>query len=154
MTSLPGSRPDSPSLRRVFGLPLRGFQRPLTWLAVHRFSVPSLPSEEFTYRSSKYHMRSLSGSNLNRESELSGAVAGRVGTAIGQANRTHQVSWDPRRDHAAGLFVYQPYLSVVQRSAKQRRARWGWRLKIQDNMRGRSEAQRNLRKPLTDAMED
>ena len=52
-------------------------------------------------------MRSLSGSNLNRESELSGAVAGRVGTAIGQANRTHQVSWDPRQDHAAGLFVYQ-----------------------------------------------
>jgi hypothetical protein len=66
-------------------------------------------------------MRSLSGSNLNRESELSGAVAGRVGTAIGQANRSHQVSWDPRRDHAAGLFVYQPYLSVVQRSAKQSR---------------------------------
>ena len=61
---------------------------------------------------------------------MSGAVAGRVGTAIGQANRTHQVSWDPRRDHAAGLFVYQPYLSVVQRSAKQSRLpnllAWAW----------------------------
>jgi hypothetical protein len=65
--------------------------RPLTWLAVHRFSLASLPSKEFTYRFSKYHMRSVSGSNLDMESELPGAVMGRVGRAI--AKRTELIQY-------------------------------------------------------------